>query len=135
MTHPGEGFGPARRAEGGQNLVPDAARLVDGDDGVEVASPAVLGLGQHHQEVSPVAVELGVLVEVGVLPRVLPAVAALLLATLHPVHGAYPVAGVRVADGVEEVDDLAIEDGAGDELAAALALHELPVGVDQDDAA
>ena len=62
---PGEGFGPARRAEGGQNLVPDAARLVDGDDGVEVASPAVLGLGQHDQEVGPVAVELGVLVQAG----------------------------------------------------------------------
>ena len=128
---PGEGFGPARRAEGGQNLVPDAARLVDGDDGVEVASLAVLGLGQHDQQVGPVPVEIGVLVKVGVLPGVLPAVAALLLPALHPVHGAYPVAGVGVPDGVEEVCDLPVEDGAGDELAAALALDELPVCVDQ----
>ena len=108
-----------------------AARLVDGYDGVEVAPPPVLGLGQHDQEVGPVAVEIGVLVKVGVLPGILPAVAALLLAALHPVHGAYPVAGVGVADGVEEVCNLAVEDGAGDELAAALALHELPVGVDE----
>ena len=29
------------------------------------------------------------------------------------------------------VHDLAVEDGAGDELAASLALHEIPVGVDE----
>ena len=104
---------------------------MNGYDGVEVASPAVLGLGQHDQQVGPVSVEIGVLVKVGVLPGILPAVAALLLPALHPVHGAYPVAGVGVPDGVKEVCDLAVEDGAGDELAAALALHELPVGVDQ----
>ena len=106
-------------------------RLVDGDDGVEVASPAVLGDGQHHQQVGTVAVEVGVVVQVGVLPRVLPAVAPLLLPALDPVHGAYPVAGVGVADRVEEVRDLAVEDGAGDELAALLALDEVPVGVDE----
>ena len=77
LDHPaGEGSRPASGVEGGQNLVPDAARLMEGDDGVEVASLAVLGLGQHHQQVGPVAVELRVLVQVGVLPRVLPSVAA-----------------------------------------------------------
>ena len=127
LDHPaGEGPRPPRRVEGGQNLVPDAARLVDGDDGVELAPLAVLGDGQHDQQVCPVAVEVGLLVEVGVLPRVFPAVRALLLAAIDPVHGAYPVARVGVPDGVEEVRDLAVEDGAGDELAAALALHEAP---------
>ena len=39
LDHPaGEGPRPPRRVEGGQDLVPDAPRLVDGDDGVEVAS-------------------------------------------------------------------------------------------------
>ena len=70
-------------------------------------------------------------VEVWVLPGVLPAVAPLLLAALDPVHGAYPVARVGVPDRVEEVHDLAVEEGAGDELAAALPLHEVPVGVDE----
>ena len=132
LDHPaGEGLRPARRVEGGQNLVPDAARLMEGDDGVEVAPQPVLGRGQHDQQVGPVAVELRVLVQVGVLPGVRPPVAPLLLAALHPVHGAYPVARVGVPDGVEEVRDLPVEDGAGDELAAALALHEVPVGVDE----
>ena len=131
MTHPAKALAQRAGLRGGQNLVPDAARLVDGYDGVEVAPQPVLGLGQHDQQVGPVAVELGVLVKVGVLPGILPAVAALLLAALHPVHGAYPVAGVGVADGVEEVDDLPVEDGSGDELAALLALHEIPVCVDQ----
>ena len=84
---------------------------------------------QHDQQVGPVAVEVGLLVEVGILP----AVASLLLPALDPVHGADPVAGVGVADGVEEVCDLPVEDGAGDELAALLALHQGPVGVDQGD--
>ena len=132
LDHPaGEGPRPASGVEGGENLVPDAARLMEGDDGVEVASQPVLGLGQHHQQVGPVGVEVGLLVQVGVLPRVLPAVASLLLPTMNPVHGAYPVAGVGVPDGVEEALDLPVEEGAGDELAAALSLHEVPVGVDE----
>ena len=91
----------------------------------------VLGLDQHDQQVGPVPVEVGLLVEVGVLPRVLPAVAPLLLAAADPVDGAHPVAGVGVADGVVEHHDLAVEDGPSDELAAALALNEIPVGVDE----
>ena len=132
---PGEGFRPASGAEGGQNLVPDAPRLVDGDDGVEVAPLAALGGRQHDQQVGPVGVEAGLLVEGRVLPRVLPSVASLVLTAIEPVHGAYPVAGVGVPDGVEEGRYLPVEDGAGDELAALLPLHEVPVGVDQDDAA
>ncbi len=132
LDHPaGEGPRPASGVEGGEDLVPDAARLVYGHDGVEVAPQPVPGLRQHHQQVGPVPVELGVFVQVGVLPRVLPAVAALLLAAPDPVHGAYPVAGVGVPDGVEEALDLPVEEGPGDELAAALALDEVPVGVDQ----
>ena len=132
LDHPaGEGPRPASGVEGGEDLVPDAARLVDGDDGVEVASLAVLGDCQHDQQVGPVAVELGLLVEGGVLPGVLPAVASLLLAAADPVHRAYPVAGVGVADGVVEDLDLAVEEGPGDELALLLALHEVPVGVDE----
>ena len=132
LDHPaGEGPRPPRRVEGGQDLVPDAARLVDGDDGVEVTPESVLGLGQHHQQVGPVEVEVGLLVQCGILPRVLPAVASLLLAAADPVHGANPVAGVGVADGVVERRDLPVEYGPCDELAAALALNELPVGVDE----
>ena len=56
----------------------------------------------------------------------------LLLPADDPVHAGEPVAGVGVADGVEEGFELAVEDGTGDELAAALALHEVPVGVDED---
>ena len=133
MIHPAKALAQRPGSEGGQNLVPDAARLVDGDDGVEVAPLAALGGRQHDQQVGPVGVEAGLLVEGRVLPRVLPAVASLLLAAIEPVHGAYPVAGVGVPDGVEEVNDLPVEHGAGDELAALLALHELPVCVDQDD--
>ena len=131
----GEGSRPAAGVEGGQNPVPDAARLVEGDDGVEVTSQPVLRTRQHDQQVGLVGVEAGLLVQGRVLEAVLPAVAALLLPALHPVHGGYPVAGVGVADGVVEGLDLPVENGAGDELAAALALHELPAGVDQDDAA
>ena len=74
------------------------------------------------------------LFEGGILPRVLPAVAQSLDPSDDPVHGRYPLAGVGVADGVEERLDLAVEDGPCDELALFLALDEVPVGVDQDNA-
>ena len=134
LDHPaGEGSRPASGVEGGQNLVPDAARLVEGYDRVEVPPLTALGGRQHDQQIGPVGVEVGVVVQGRVLEAVLPAVAALLLPALDAVHGAYPVAGVGVADRVEEGFDLPVEDGVGHELAALLALDEVPVGVDQGD--
>ena len=131
-TQPAKALAQRAGVEGGQDLVPDLPRLVDGDDGVERLGLVASGHRHHHQQVGPVGVEAGLLVKGRILPGILPAVAALFLAADDPVHGADPVAGVGVADGVEQGLDLPVEDGAGDELAAALALHELPVGVDED---
>ena len=104
---------------------------MDGDDAEEGSRLPVLGDGDHDQKVGPVLVEVGVVVEGRVLEAVLPAVRALLLPALDPVHVGQPVAGVAVADAVVEGLDLPVEEGAGDELAAALALDEFPVGVDE----
>ena len=132
LDHPaGEGPRPSRRVEGGEDLVPDALRLVDGDDGVKCPSLAVLGDGDHCQQVGAVGIEVGLLNQGRVLPRVFPSVAATLLAAPDLVHGAYPVAGVCVPHGVEEVLDPPIEDGTGDELALLLSLDEVPAGVDE----
>ena len=133
LDHPaGESSRPASGVEGGQNLVPDAARLVEGDDCVEVPPLTALGGRQHDQQVGPVGVEVGVVVQGRVTRSCTPQPSLRFFSpALHPVHGAYPVAGVGVADGVEEGFDLPVEDGAGHELAALLALHQVPVLVDQ----
>ena len=80
-------------------------------------------------------VELGLLVQGRVLEGVLPALGELLPAAPDPVGVGDPVAGVRVADGVVEDVGGAAEDGAGHEVALLLALHHLPVPIDQGDVA
>ena len=108
--------------------------LVDGDQGVEdvVVAAADARDGQH-QEVCLLGVEIGLLVQGRVLEGVLPALGEALLAAPDPVGAGEPVAGVGVADGVEEDVGLAAEDGAGHEVALLLPLHHLPVAVDQGD--
>ena len=121
--------------EGSQNLVPDPARLVDGDHGVEgVELPAARIAGQHDQQVRLLRVELRLVVLEGVLPGVFPAVPALLLSPLHPVDGGEPVAGVGVSDAVVEGGGLAVEDGPCDEAPVLLSLDEILVVVDQGEA-
>ena len=92
--------------------------------------PPVTGDGHHHQE-SLLRVEFRLPVQDRVLEGVLPALGEFLLAAPHPVGVGDPLAGVGVAQGVVEHVDPAAEDGAGDELAVLLALHHLPVAVDQ----
>ena len=97
-----------------------------------VVAAAGAGHGQHQQE-GLLRVQLGLLVQGGVLEGVLPAFGELFLAALHRVGAGDPLAGVGVADGVEEDAGLAAEDGTGDKIALLLALHHLPVPIDQGD--
>ena len=133
---PGSGPGPAVRVESAQHLVPQPCGLVDGNQGVEdvVVAAAGAGHGQHQQE-GLLRVQLGLLVQGGVLEGVLPALGELFLAALDPVGRGEPLPGVGVADGVEEDIGPAAEDGTGHEVAVLLPLHHLAVEVDQPDVA
>ena len=104
-----------------------------GNDGVKGRGVAPDHVGNHRQQVGPVRVQLLLAGEGRVLPRVLPSLSQFLLSSEHRVDGGDPVAGVAVADPVEEVVDGAVVDGPGYEPALLLPLHELPAGVDQDD--
>ena len=95
--------------------------------------PAAGAGNRQHQEKSLFRVQVGLLIQDGVLEGVLPALGEPVLAALNPVGVGDPLAGVRVADGVVELADLAAEDRSGDELALLLPLHHLPVVVDQPD--
>ena len=68
MIHPAKAFAqrPGLRAD--RILSQMLPRLVDGDDGVEVAPLTALGGRQHDQQVGAVGVEAGLLVEGRVLP-------------------------------------------------------------------
>ena len=131
---PGSGPRPAVRVQGAQHLVPQPLGLVDGNQGVEdvALAAALAGHGQHQQE-GLFGVEFGLFVQGRVLEGVLPALGQALLAAADLVGVGQPVAGVRVADGVVQDRDLAAEDGAGHEVPLLLALHHLPVPVDQGD--
>ena len=130
----GGGPHPDVRVQRAQYPVPQPLRLVDGNQGVEgVVAAAGARHGQHQQE-GLFGVKLGLLVQGRVLEGVLPALGELLPAAPDPVGVGDPVAGVRVADGVVEDVGPAAEDGAGHEVALLLALHHLPVAVDQGDA-
>ena len=61
LDHPArEGPRPTRGVERGQDPVPDAARLVDGNDGVE-GRRLTSGVRQHRQQIGVIGVELGLL--------------------------------------------------------------------------
>ena len=131
---PGGGPRPAVRVQRAQHPVPQPLGLVDGNQGVEdVVVAAANARDGQHQQVCLLGVKLGLLVQSGVLEGVLPALGELFLAAPDPVGVGDPVAGVGVADGVVEDFGLAAEDGAGHEVALLLALHHLPVAVDQGD--
>ena len=112
--------------------VPQSRRLVHRDHGVEIGRTfRVWRRGEHDHQVDALGIELGMIVEGGILERVLPAVRQALLASLDPVHRSQPIASLAVSEAVEEDVELRAEYGAGDELAILLAFHELPVGVDE----
>ncbi len=128
----GPGPGPAVRGQGAQHLVPQPLGLVDGHQGVEDVVLAAAPPGhRHHQQEGLLGVEVGLAVQGRVLEGVFPALGEFLLAAPDPVGVGDPLAGVGMAQGVVEDADLAAEDWAGDELALLLALHHLPVPVDQ----
>ena len=126
--------GPAVRFERAQHPVPQPLGLVDGYQGMEDVALASAGAGHSQdQEKSLLRVQVGLLVQGRVLEGVLPALGELLSAPLDPVGVGDPLAGVRVADGVVQLADLAAEDGTGHEVPLLLPLHHLPVLVDQGD--
>ena len=95
MTHPAKALAQRAGLRADRILSQMRPRLVDGDDGVEIApgSGCLRSLGQHDQQVGPVAVELGLVVKVGVLPGILPAVAA--LSFLRPSPGTWRLSSRR----------------------------------------
>ena len=128
----GERPGPAAGIERSEHPLPQAARLVHGDHGVET-HPGSSGKLRDEQgdQVGAVGIELGLPVDDGVLERVLPALPEPLLSPVQLVDGADPLPGVGVSDPVVEVCYLAVEDGPCDEAPVVLSLYEFLAGVDE----